>query len=40
MSKDAEEYGEEDQPLRWPDVARFWRKERKYHLFGDGEGST
>jgi hypothetical protein len=30
MSKDAEKYGEEAQPLRW-------RVKRQYHPFGDGE---
>jgi hypothetical protein len=38
MSKDAGEYGEEDQLLRW---TRYWKnlekRERKYHPFEGGE---
>jgi hypothetical protein len=37
ISKDAENYGEEDQSLRWANAERFGRKEAKYYPFGDGE---
>jgi hypothetical protein len=37
MSKDAEEYGEEDQPLRWARCCNILEKRGEYHLFGDGE---